>query len=67
MSWTPLLTRWTDGGNTMSDSSIGIIGGSDGPTAVFVTGSPFAAIVTAVVVVAVVVTAIIVIKKKKRK
>ncbi|MBQ8623794.1 MAG: hypothetical protein IJ424_05360 [Oscillospiraceae bacterium] len=51
----------------MDDSSIGIIGGSDGPTAVFVTGSPVAVIVAAVVVVAVVVTAVVLIKKKIRK
>lgn len=50
----------------MSDSSIGIIGGSDGPTAIFVTGSPVAAIVLAVAVVAAVVTIVLIIKKKRK-
>ncbi len=51
----------------MEDASIGIIGGSDGPTAIFVTGSPVAVIVAVIVVVVIVVAAIIFVKKKRRK
>lgn len=51
----------------MTDSSIGIIGGSDGPTAIFVTGSPVAVIVAAVVVAAIVVAAVVLIRKRRKK
>ncbi len=50
----------------MEDASIGIIGGADGPTAVFVTGSPITIIVTAVAVIAIIVAMVILIKKKKK-
>ncbi len=50
----------------MNDSSIGIIGGSDGPTAIFVSGSPMAA-VAAIAVVAAIIVLVVIIRKKKNK
>ena len=49
-----------------TQSSIGIIGGADGPTAIFVTGSPVSTIVLAMLVIAAVVAVVIVRKKKKK-
>ena len=46
-------------------ASIGIIGGADGPTAIFVTGFPTATVVLAVLVLAAVAAVVIVLKKKK--
>lgn len=51
-----------------ADSSIGIIGGADGPTAVMVSGSPVAVIIaTAAAVTAVIAIIAIVVKKRKKK
>lgn len=44
--------------------SIGIIGGADGPTAIFVTGDPVATIVSTVLAVAI---ALLILKYLKRK
>ncbi len=52
----------------MSDSSIGIIGGADGPTAIFVTSSlSIVSIITIAVVVAAVVVGIVVFLKRRKK
>ncbi len=48
------------------NSSIGIIGGADGPTAIFVFGDPKPLIIETVLTVAVIVVAVIVIRKRKR-
>lgn len=51
-----------------ADSSIGIIGGADGPTEIFVASDPTAAIIAAAVaVIAVIAIVAIVIKKRKKK
>ncbi len=46
--------------------SVGIIGGADGPTAIFVTGSPMGAIVIAAVLVLAVVATVVILKKRKK-
>ena len=46
-------------------ASVGIVGGVDGPTAVFVTGFPTATVVLAVLVLAAVAAVVIILKKKK--
>ena len=46
----------------MSNSSIGIIGGADGPTKIFITGNPFPAIIVVAVIVVIVIA--ILIKRK---
>ena len=48
----------------LSSASIGIIGGADGPTAIFVSGSPIPLIAAGVIVLAV--AALIVFKKRKK-
>ncbi len=53
--------------NLNADSSIGIIGGADGPTAVFVSGSPVAAIIAAAVAVILIIISILFIVKKRNK
>ena len=51
-----------------SDSSIAIIGGADGPTAVMVSGDPTATVIAiAVAVIAVIAIVAIVIRKRKKK
>lgn len=49
---------------TMEAVSAGIIGGADGPTAIFVTGDPAATIVSTVLAVAI---ALLILKYLKRK
>lgn len=48
--------------------SIGVIGGADGPTAIFVAGGPGPLLITGVIVIvaAVVCTAVVLIKKKRK-
>ena len=51
-----------------SDSSIAIIGGADGPTAVMVTGNPVATVIAiGIAVIAVIAIVAIVMKKRKKK
>lgn len=45
--------------------TIGIIGGADGPTAVFVTGSPRPSVLTLAVLAAVIIAAVLFFWKKK--
>lgn len=49
----------------MDGSSIGIIGGADGPTKIFITGNPFPAIIAVAVIVIIVVGAVVMLKMKK--
>ena len=49
----------------MDKSSIGIIGGADGPTKIFITGNPLPAIIAAVMIAAVIVVVIVFLKKRK--
>lgn len=49
----------------MDSSSIGIIGGADGPTKIFITGNPLPAIIAAVMIAAVIVVVIVFIIKRK--
>ncbi len=51
-----------------SDSSIAIIGGADGPTAIFVASDPTATVIAiGIAVIAVIAIVAIVIKKRKKK
>ena len=45
---------------------MGIIGGADGPTAVFVTGKPWAAVVTGIIVLAAIVLAVVLWRRKRK-
>ena len=47
-------------------SSVGIIGGADGPTVIFVTGSPGAWLIPALILAAAAVIAVLVVVKKKK-
>ena len=49
----------------MNSSSIGIIGGADGPTKIFIAGNPLAAIIAAVLIAAIIVGVVIFLKKRK--
>lgn len=49
----------------MQSSSIGIIGGADGPTAILLSGSPILLIFIAVIIAAVIVAAVIFLTKRK--
>ncbi|MGM9537960.1 MAG: LPXTG cell wall anchor domain-containing protein [Candidatus Onthomonas sp.] len=46
--------------------SAGVIGGADGPTAVFVTGNPWAAIAVGVLVLAAIVLAVVLWRRRKK-
>lgn len=49
-------------------SSIGIIGGADGPTAVMVSGSPVAVIIAAVIaVILLIILTVFIIKRRKKQ
>ncbi len=50
-----------------SDSSIAIIGGADGPTAIFVAGDPTAAIIAVAIAVILLIISIKFIAKKRKK
>lgn len=47
-------------------ASVGIIGGADGPTAIFVFGNPGAVIAAVAVVIAAIVITVVIIKKRKK-
>lgn len=47
-------------------ASVGIIGGADGPTAIFVSGNPGAVIAAVAVVIAAIVITVVIIKKRKK-
>ena len=47
--------------------SIGIIGGADGPTAIFVTGNPLPGIIGTVIAVLLITALVVYFVKKKRK
>lgn len=47
--------------------SVGVIGGADGPTAVFVTGTPWAAVVTGVIVLAAVIGLVVFFWRRRKK
>ena len=49
----------------MKQSSIGIIGGADGPTKIFLAGNPLPEILTVFVIAAIFVVLFVVLKKKK--
>ena len=50
-----------------ADSSIGIIGGADGPTAITVSGSPVATVIAAAVAIIAVIAIITIVVKKRKK
>ena len=56
------------GGCSAQSSGVGVIGGADGPTAVFVTGggNPLASAAAAAGIIAVLVLIILLLKKKKK-
>lgn len=49
----------------MGNSSIGIIGGADGPTKIFISGNPFLPVVVIAVIAAIVIGIIVILKKRK--
>lgn len=49
----------------MNHSSIGIIGGADGPTKIFISGNPIPEILAAVIIAAIIVGVVVVLKKRK--
>ena len=49
----------------MDSSSIGIIGGADGPTKILVSGNPLAEIIIVVGIIAVIAVVIVLLKKRK--
>ena len=49
----------------MGNSSIGIIGGADGPTKIFLSGNPLLEIITALAVVIIIAAVAVIIKKRK--
>lgn len=49
----------------MSSSSLGIIGGADGPTKIFISGNPLPEIIAAAVIAAIVVVLAVLLKKRK--
>lgn len=53
--------------NLFASSSIGIIGGADGPTAITVAYDPTATVITIAVAVIVVITTVAIIVKKRKK
>ncbi len=46
--------------------SVAVIGGADGPTAVFVTGNPWAAVITGIIVLAVIVLGVVLWRRKRK-
>ena len=49
----------------MGNSSVGIIGGADGPTKIFISGNPLAGIIAAVLIAAIIAGVIAVLRKRK--
>jgi Na+-transporting methylmalonyl-CoA/oxaloacetate decarboxylase beta subunit len=49
----------------MDHKSIGIIGGADGPTKIFISGNPLSEIIASVVIVASIVGIVVFLKKRK--
>lgn len=52
---------------TAFNASIGIIGGADGPTSVFISGSPITWVISAAALAAAIALAVFLIRKKKKK
>ena len=49
----------------MGNSSIGIIGGADGPTKIIISGNPLPEIIAVAVIAAVIVGVVVLLKKRK--
>ena len=55
------------GNSCVNDASIGIIGGADGPTAIFIAGPKLSWLTVAVSTILIIAIAVLIIKKLKKK